>query len=353
MSANHMLVKHLNDQGAGDVIAKAVELSHLFAKSPKDQLAEITKAMSTQTTGAGKELVAMGFSADVIQRVALRKAVASQFNRTRMTHNPFKMVVQPGPATAYIVAENAAAKASDPVTKDVIFNAKKFSAFVRISDELMADAIVDASAAMNASILEGLALWEEEALINGDTAATHMDTDVTAADDPRKAFDGLRKLTNAAAKVDLSTDTLTTAVRKAREKMGVYGVRPSELVIFTSIPAYHQLRDEESVTTVDKYGASATIKTGELANFDGIPVVISEAVRTNLDATGVYSASGTKSQLLIVNTRAFGIGDRQIVELEPARDAVNGQDLIIGRERIDFQKYFAATENPVAMVYNI
>lgn len=362
--SQELLLKHFAEKNHGQLVAKAVNLTHVFSQGSANKIDAISKALDTQTTNEGAEWVEAGFSADIIEKVAMRKVVAGAFERVRMPQNPYKKVVQGGAATAYITPENTAdtsqtsVKFSTPSTHEVIWNATKLSAAVRISDELNQDAIIDAAAEVNRAILEGIANGEEEALINGKTG-THMDSDVAAAgsDDVRKTFNGLRALTNAGAKVDLAAagldGSMVKAVRAARLSMGKFGYRPSENVIITSLKGFYELMNAGEVITVDKYGANATILTGELGKFDGIPVLVSEAVRQDLNASGVYAASSNKTILLVANTRSFGIGDRQTVELEPAREPFYGQDALIGRERIDFQKYFAASENPVAMVYNI
>lgn len=357
------VIKHFNEKNHGQLVAKAANLTHVVAQGSRGKFEEIAKAMATSNTGAGAEWVEGGFSSDIIEKVSMKKVVAPAFERVLMPYNPYKKPVQGGPATAFITPENtadtgqASVKFSSPSTHEVIWNAQKLSAAVRTSDEFNADAIVDTVREVNRAILEGIALSEDEALINGHTAGSHMDSDVSASDDARKAFNGLRALTNAGAKVDLADSgldgSMIKAVRAARLSMGKYGYRPSENVIITSLKGYYQLMNEGEVITLDKYGSNATILNGELGKFDGMPVLVSEAVRQDLNASGVFAPSSNQTILLIANTQSFGIGDRQSVELESAREAIYGQDVLIGRERIDFQKYFAASENPVSMVYNI
>src|SRR5262249_43416370 len=153
-------------------------------------------------------------------------------------------------------------------------------------------------------LTEYLAADFEDCLINGDTTGTHQDSDVTASNDPRKNFSGLRKLAISAAKTDLANaaPTVANSVRVNRKKMGKYGVRADQLAHIVSMNAYVQLLADTSLLTLEKYGPNATILTGELGRVDGAPVIVSEYVRADLNASGVYDGTTTnRSEVLTVN----------------------------------------------------
>ncbi len=139
--------------------------------------------------------------------------------------------------------------------------------------------------------------------------------------------------------------------------MGIFGADPNKLAIIASTSSHIRLLEEDVVKTMDKFGNNATVVTGELGKIDGMPLIISQYVREDLDATGVNSATpanNTKTVILIVYRGAFAIGDRLQVQLEAEREAKYGQDVLIGRERIDFQPWYpASTNNMVGLVYNV
>lgn len=357
---NKQLAEYAQEQNTHVTVAKALDFTHSLARMKNVSMDAVIKAMDTQESGAGADWIMTGFSPDIVQEVALERKVSSLFDRIRMPGNPYKFPVEGGDPTAYITAENTAdsgqtsVKFSNAGTAGTTFTAKKISVAIRTSDELEQDSIADVAPYVNRKVLAGLVNGEENALINGDTAGSHMDSDVTGADDVRKAFKGLRALTNSGAKVDGGSGTLTSAVRSLRTKMGKYAVDPSKLALVVGIAAYYRLMEEGSVITLDKFGPAATILTGELGKFDGIPVIVSAYVREDLNASGVYDGSTTtKTIALLAHRGSFAIGDRQQVELEADREAIYGQDILIGRERLDFQKWYAASENPVGMIYNI
>jgi hypothetical protein len=121
--------------------------------------------------------------------------------------------------------------------------------------------------------------------------------------------------------------------------MGRYGLSPSNLVLLLSVPSLYGLITDEKVTTVDKYGGNATLLSGELGRIWGIPIVASDVIRTDLDATGVRPASpGTKTIALIVHRQAFihGIRRNTTVQVLTELYAESDQDAVLVTTRQGF-----------------
>jgi len=172
---------------------------------------------------------------------------------------------------------------------------------------------------------------------------------VSSASDRRKLWLGLRAMAHDQSYTqDLSTFNITN-LRAMRSAMGKYGVRPGDLAWITSISGFlADLIDLPEVRTVDKYGVNATILTGELAKLDGIPVIISEWARENLNAAGVYDGVTTnKTTLSLVNRNAFVMGERRkgSVQLLKELYAESDQDALIVRERVTFDPLFPIDSN--------
>lgn len=229
------------------------------------------------------------------------------------------------------------------------------------SEEISEDSIVPILPWVKDQIALALATAEEMALINGDTTSTHMDTNVSAAYDCRKAWDGLRDIGlngGASATVDISTLTIEN-LRTIRKKMGKYGIDPSKVAMIVGLSGYIQLlslKDSNSVqlvTTIDKYGPNATILSGELGKLDGIPVIVSQYIYENQGATGLYSASLTKTSMLYVYTPAFIIGDRRRVTVKTAADIETDQQIVVATQRLDFHPFYPVTEAMVGIGYNL
>jgi hypothetical protein len=188
-------------------------------------------------------------------------------------------------------------------------------------------------------------------LINGDNTATHQDTDIAAVENhPAKAFKGFRKLALAVAglKSDISTNGLDEAnLRAIRKLLKKYALNPRLLTWLASPTSTLQMQAIANVSTLDKYGPRATILTGELAALFGIPIVGSEAVREDVDATGVNGASGnTKSTVQLVRLDRFLTGRRREWTVEVDMDKRTQKNAIIA----SFRKAFTPIEVPSAAI---
>jgi len=325
----------------------------------KAEISELRKALDTETAGEGAEWIPTEFSREIIERVRLQLKVAALHPRIDMPTNPYKLPVAGADAVAYLVPEAledeaVKIKASTPGTKVVTLYAKKLGARTIFSEELSEDAIVPILPYIKDQIVTALATAQETATINGDTSATHLDADVTSSWDARKAWDGYRKLTLPEAKLDLSTFN-TSNLRALRAKLGKYGVDPAKLAWVCSISVYNKFLSLDEVITVDKYGPNATILRGELAKLDNIPVIVSEYVREDLNASGVYDGTTTdRTIVLLVYRPGFIYGDRRKATLRTKEDIETDQTIVVSTQRLAFEDvHDASTETLVALGYNI
>jgi HK97 family phage major capsid protein len=325
------------------------------------EASELRKAMDTATSGEGLEWIPTGFSADLIQKVKLGLKVAALHGRFAMPTNPFKLPIDGADAVAYLTAESTSdtatkITASTPGSSNVTFDAVKLACRVLVSAELDEDSVVAILPLLRDKIVRALAEAQENATINGDTTATHMDGDVASASDVRKSWKGYRKLALAGAKVDCSTFNIAN-LRAIRAAMGKYGVNPNDLAWIAGVSVFNKMLSLGEVMTVDKYGRRATVLTGELAKLDGIPVIVSEFIRENLNASGVYDGVTTDNTVLpLVYRPAFLYGDRRSITLRVSHELYmeTDQDVAIATQRLDFRPVQDATvEKIVGLGYNI
>ena len=96
-----------------------------------------------------------------------------------------------------------------------------------------------------------------------------------------------------------------------------WGRNARELLLVCDWDTYMAMLDGDKVTTVDKYGAQATIVSGELANVYGIPIVSpGYAIKTEADGkASTTEASNTKGQITIFNPAGWLGGVRRDVQL--------------------------------------
>ncbi|HEA52309.1 phage major capsid protein [Marinobacter antarcticus] len=312
------------------------------------------KALDTQTTNEGLEWIPTQFSAQFIDDLRLLLRVAALFPRINipMGTGPLTVPRQGGRKRVFLQGEAISDNPTDyssitPGTGNVTFDPVKHAALIRFSDEIQEDSAVAIAPMMMAELMQGIADAEEDAVVNADTSATHQDSDVTASDDIRKSWTGLRKHTGGSggvAAVDVGGMTVS-AFRNVRKAMGRYGAMSSDLAYIAGVSAYIQMLGITQVLTLDQIGPQATILQGELARFDNSPIIVSEFIREDLTTLGVYDGATTTDTItLLVNTRAFWLADKGAPRTETDRDIKKGQSFSVASRRIDFQQ----TQNPTA-----
>lgn len=336
------------------------------------EVSELGKALNTGTANQGGDWVPTDLSAQVIDILERNLVVATLFTSIDMPTQPFEIPQKTARSTTYYVNESVSDnpnlfRASQPTVGKLTLTAKKFANRVNLSDELTEDGIVAMLPLIREDIATSQARAVEDVLINGDTTATHQDSDVTGVDDVRTAITGIRKLVNAAAKFDVDEDG-TGALdiedfRDARKLMtngagaAVYGADTNKLSWLTSIHGGLKMMNalKDYVTTIDKIGESrATILTGTLGAVDGIPLLTSEFVRVNLNAAGVYDGVTTdKTVVIIVNSDAGIIGRRRGLKIEQDRVIGADQNLLVSTQRWDFQPRYPTTENQFGLLRDI
>lgn len=319
---------------------------------------ELAKAMDSVTSGSGADWVPTDFSDQLIEKVQLARKVAAIFPRIDMPTDPFKMPGKSSFSTAKLqTSENTAVTATNVGTRNVTLNAIKLVTEVDVSMELIEDSIIAILPTVREDIVNAINRAEEDALINGDTATPHMDSDTTATDSPRKSWIGLR-----GHAVDQSyTTTLSTFnfdnIVGMKKNMGIYGVDNNMLVWIAGIASWSKLlslRDSQNnnvLITMDKVGPKATVLTGQVGVLLGSPVLVSEFVREDLNTAGVFDpTAATKTTFMLVRKDGFVIGDRRKMLVEQFHDVQKQQDQLVASIRQDFQpRYDITTERVVEL----
>lgn len=323
-------------------------------------VSELKKAMDTSTANEGTDWIPTDFSSDLIDRVRLATLVPGLFPEIQMPTPTYKLPAVKEDGAVYLVSENTADSgqseptASTPKTRNVTLTATKLGSAVRISTELEEDSIVPALDFIKNNMATAWANALEDAVINGDTTATHQDADVTSSADHRKAWKGLRKHSIAASDVSLTAVPTIAELRSMRSKMGVYGRDVEKLVFIASLKGYMKLLSVAEFLTVDKYGPNATVLSGELGKIDGIRVIVSGKMRDDLNASGVNdSTTNTKGLLLLVYVPAFIRGIRRRMTSWSDYEGKFDQTVLVSFMRADFQPvYVTTTENVVVKGVN-
>ena len=107
------------------------------------------------------------------------------------------------------------------------------------------------------------------------------------------------------------------------------------------------------VKSVDSFGPSATILSGQLGSLYGLPILVSNQVQNTLNSTGRQAAASDATAAVMFNRRSFMLAERGGLRFETERTAINGQDDLILSGRWDMQCTAPAAAVCAAVIYNI
>lgn len=327
-----------------------------------DRYKSVLAAMDVDTSTEGGTWVPTGIGASLHERVRAAGKVAALFDRIDLPTNPWKWPIEGADLTAYRVAEPT----GDTETKFTVstagtvattFDAEIFGVRQLISRSLDVDSAIAIAPYSQRKIVQAFADAEEKAILDGDTDGTHQDSDIGSSTTAAvTAWDGLRK--RALAETTQATTTTSVANLAAiRKSMGKWGVNPADLAFIVGVSSYGVLMSDSNLLTVDKMGPNATILAGQVGSLFGVPVIVSEWVRENLNASGVHDGiTTTKTYALCVNRREWAMGQRMALDIE-TDDSIyreTFQRVMVGFMREDFQSIASAsTDDNTSIGYNI
>ncbi len=324
-------------------------------------------AMDSTTAGQGDELVATGEASALWADVNLDTHVAALFPRVDMPTNPFQIPLQLGNVSWYPGTENTATTDSALTTARQTLTANELVAEVPWSLTLDEDAVIAMAGEVRSTLVRNAVEVIDDVLLNADTTTVNninADGVTIAASEAGKGhwllgFDGLLHLPlvdNTAQGNDHAAAPSADMYNEARGLLGKYGVRPSELAYVTDVSAYIKSLAIGEFRTLDKLGPQATILNGQLAQVDGIPVIVAEQLAKS-DADGKVTDGGAnaKGRLLIVNRSQWRLGFRRELMIETTRDIQKRQNIMVVSMRLAFMERTGSrgSATHTALQYNI
>ena len=326
-----------------------------------------------EKTGLGKVLsvvdspanwIASGWSPEMLTYYQQELMIASLFGTPfEMPNDPFRYDFIGTGFTTYLRGEPT----TDPASKyrssqhvqDVItFTTKEIAGRIVLTRKLTEDALAAYIPKLRTELIpRGMAEGMENALLNGDDAATHFDTVVTDADDVRKAWPGLRKIADReSATYDVQTGSTAYAYNDYGEvllKAGKFGVKPNEGAWVSSNVAYIKSTTFDEVKTAEKINLPTNIN-GVVNVWLGRPVLVSPNYSATLaSGTGKDAGTGTTTGFVYVNHRQFMIGYRREDSIEQDRDITTGQETIVISTRKAFQQMLPTGNTTCAAGFNV
>ena len=346
----------------------------------KEELQFSVKALGITPGDEGFEWIPTLVAESYIDEFNLERKISGLFTEIRMPSNPYKWPVLTNGAIARRTGQASAVNKQVFKTDETIqFDAEKMSGRYELPEELNEDSAPDVIRVIRQELIEGQEKAMEIGILEGDSAgALHHFSQLPdvaagttiasiAAETPETVFDGLRKramAAGAAAQVDVGGANITeTELSALRAKMGKFGVDPSQLALISGPKVYNgQLLALDDVRTIEQYGGQATVVTGELARYEGMPVIVSEYLREDLAATGVNTSAGPNNtaSIMIVNRKRFWTGLRRAIQVrvENNKTEFDVLDLVTFSRRA-FQGVLKAdgsnfaSESSVVVAYNI
>jgi hypothetical protein len=302
----------------------------------------LRKALST-TAGSGGDFLPTPLATQFISHVRDMNFMRQSFQTTTMTSKTKDYPKLLGGTKVYYQAtEGGTANKTSVNTGTIRLTAKKFMAQIDMSTEVIEDAQGDIKSVIRQHFAEQFAEAEEEAMIVGDpdhastTATESAATDVTWFNkDHRLSFYGLLTLasdiageinddTRAANRVNAAGLEMSTAIaRQGLYNMGKYGRVMKNIILIVNPWSANQLLDDTKLVTVDKYGAGATIMTGEFGALYGKIKVINSAFCTN-----GYGVLTHKTNPII--------GDRRLIKIKEAEWISDDVIYFVLTSRLDF-----------------
>jgi hypothetical protein len=280
--------------------------------------------------------------------IHLGAKVAGLFTQIDMPSKAIELPVGLGDVTFYKPSgEGVAVTATDAATAKRTLTAYPLKAQVDISDELDQDSVIALMPAFRASLIRNASETIDDVLLNGDTdaGATNINYEGTALAASSRfliGFDGLlhyclHEVTGQ--KKDLAAAPSVALMNTVLNLLGKYGVNPERVAFISDLWIWGVLRGVAEFLTIDKAGAQATLKTGQVPTPFGSPMVIS-AQLLKADATGLVddtSGDNVKGRFLAVNRDMWLFGVRKPITIATERSESKGLTSIVVTMRIALQ----------------
>lgn len=348
------------------LMEKAVESKMPNAKPPSEDLKAAIKAMTSTGAATGDELVSTGMAGELWQDFFAASRIGNDLPGQPMPTDPFDVSLGLGDVTWRKGTQNTATTASDPATAKSTLTSTEQVAEVDWSYNLDEDAVI----AMMPALRQRLGLSGGEQIdafcLNADAtnAATgniNLD-DADPADDSyylTDGQDGIRHqfiVDNTGQKVDVGGAIDDAHMVETLALLGKYGLDLLNCRIVPDIATYFSMLGMTNVATMEKYGAQATVLTGELARYRGVPIIPSASMpRTEADGkVSTTAGNNTKGQISMYNRNAWKVGYRRGLTIEVDRLIQKRQLIMVVSFRIAIATHGTrATNKHTAGAYDI
>jgi hypothetical protein len=378
-----LLIAHANGMGTEESRIKSVRDVDGWEQY-REAFAKHSKAMDTTE---GSAWAPTRYSYDLQENVYQSTAVARLFPRGPWVGpgSTMSVPVEGTDITIYGAAEptsdddDAKYTASTPgLGTTVTVTAKSLAARSVWSLETEEDFIIDYVDHIRMKFVREFARGFDEALLDGDTSATHQDTGwAPGTGDRRKQFSGLRYkgLNDATTLTSCASYFNYEQVMTPTLLMGAYavdlegnptvgpasgGARITDTVLIcshalkTRMTALRDTRNNNIFLT-PRFAGDVDARQrgyGVVTMLGGYQVVPSAKVRSDYNASGIYDGSTTTyTAALWVYCPAWHIYDKRQFGMTVVDRPEHGQRVLVGTMRLAFQHMYASTAHTTSMLY--
>ena len=340
-----------------------------LAVAPRSIAAQVSKA-NYDGAGVGAELIPDQFLAELHMKFEVPTVVRSLFSEVQMTSNTMLAPRIDRGGRPYI---NGNVSSDNPALYPVStvsmgqtqITAKGLSTRYILDEELIEDSAVLLLPAMQRMIAKDMRDAVEDAIINGDAAATHQDAIASwnirerwgaaglgGSNDHRRLFTGLR-----AASFDKATTLNVNAIDSAKlleliSKLGEYAAADKVLIVSPEA-LYQNLLGLTEVITLDKFGPQATILTGQMGSIFGMPIVVSRFLSDDLHTNGLFTGASATTGILCVSRESWNVFARRGIQIAQEQDIKSGAYNMVATERLTFGSLDADAVKNVAFGFNL
>jgi len=340
-------------------VAESTDFKRLRKLSDSSGYTKANEVIHPMSGGVVNPLTMSLVSGSVLDLVRMSLSVANQFPEVPMANFDMKLPVNRGDG----IGVRGGSSVLSPPPKDAItspipasnhFGTIAFGTVNLVAEDVLAylwwsdRAVVDSVVPLLPYLRNQIAFMHARAIdracmsgdIKGRTTGLHDDdwNNDFPLPDARHLWNGLRTIgsnnitDNAAAALDAED------VRLMLKRMRVYGLNKASLRLWMNTgPLYDMLGDSDVKTAFQGQGNAAPVINGELGRIYGVPMLPTEWIPTDLDATTHFSVSGgVKTAAVLANVDRFVLGVMGPTMIETTRMAPMLTTIIQATGRFDF-----------------
>ena len=328
------------------------------------------KKAFTNTSAVGGEWIPDSFVPDLYEATVVRGPVVESFSSIPVGSDSFVRPRVSNQLRLYIVNQisndnPANFTASTPATGSQTYTVPQGAVRVLLDVAATEDSAISVIPVIQRLLNDTRNDAFSDAMLNGDTTATHQDTIATwntrsrwgstglgGSADHRRIFKGVRRQSvDRSTTLDMGSLQTSAGLLQLQALMGERGA--GQLRYFVSPEVMIQkLMALAEVITIDKMGPMATIVKGQLAALFGIPIIMTRWVSADLAATGLYTGSGSKSGVALVDVNAYYRYTRRGVMVEVQKIISNQSIELVLTIREGFDTPDESTAKNCAWGYN-